>query len=338
MSADRRAIADVLKVFAVVVLLVLASVVGAFAFGLVGTPSVVSSESRFDRVDASTTTIETDVIVKNPNPIGIDRENATISHTVRLNDVVMANGTDRGVSLPPGNSTRTITTRMDNEKIPEWWVSHVRNDERTTVEIDTRVRSPLLGESFAVPRRRTVETDLLSSFESTKTRPIRADVPVREGPILFVNRTSATWGQVSETETPIEATFSIYNPLSVSVPITELGYTVSMNGVPVGNGTTQDARVLDSERVTTVDTTLTVDATRLDEWWVTHLRRDQRTTVRIDFYLRVELPVVGTIRLPVDGLTYTTRFETDLLGTKNASANGNAGRHVAAIGTRLAGE
>lgn len=324
MRTDRRAASNATNVLGVIVLvlvLVLAGVVGAFAFGLVGSPSVVSSESRFGAVGADTTTIRTDVVVENPNPVGIYRENATIAHTIELNGIVVANDSRRGVALPPGASTRTLTTRLDNGKIPEWWVSHVANGERTVVAIDTRVRSPLLGESISVPRRRVVETDVLSSFDSTETRPIRADVPFRDSPVLYVNRTSATWGQVSETETPIAATFEVYNPLPVPIPITELGYTVRMNGIEVGTGTTDRTYVLDSGQVSEVETNVTIDAMRLDEWWVTHLERNQTTTVQVDFYLRADLPVVETVRLPVDDLTYTTELETDLLGTKDGSAN-----------------
>jgi len=343
MRTDRRAASNATNVLGVIVLvlvLVLAGVVGAFAFGLVGAPSVVSSESRFGAVGADTTTIRTDVVVENPNPVGIDRENATIAHTIALNEIVVANDSRRGVALPPGISSRTLTTRLDNEKIPEWWVSHVANGERTVVEIDTRVRSPLLGESISVPRRRVVETDLLSSFNETETRPISADGPFRNSPVLYVNRTSATWGPVGETETPIAATFGVYNPLRVPIPITELGYTVRMNGIEVGNGTTDRTYVLESERVTEVETNVTIDATRLDEWWVTHLQRNQSTTVRVDFFLRADLPVVGTVRLPVDDLAYTTELETDLLGTKSGSANTepNPSRHDEKRGAGVASE
>ena len=318
----------------VVVLLLVASVAGAFAFGFLGVPSVVSSESRFANVNESTTTIRTEIVVENPNPIGLDRDNATITRAIQMNGILMAQGTRRGVSLPLGTSTRTITTRTDNGKIPEWWVTHIQRGERTQVSISTRVYSPALAESFAIPGGRTIETDMLAAFDSNETRPVNADVPFRNGPILFVNRTSAEWGEVSETETPIEATFGVYNPLPAAVPITELGYTVSMNGVRVGNGSTDGVRVLDSGRVTPVNTTITIDATRLDEWWVTHLRRNQETTVRVTFRLQADLPVVGTVQLPVDVLTYTTDFETDLLGTKNATSGGTDDRGIE-VGTTV---
>jgi LEA14-like dessication related protein len=312
----------------VAVLLLVASVAGAFASGFLGVPSVVASESRFANVNESTTTIRTEVLVENPNPIGFDRSNATITHAIRMNDVLMAQGTGRGVSLPSGTSTRTITTVMDSGKIPEWWTTHIRRGERTKVSIATRVYSPALGRSFAIPGGRTIETDVLAAFDSNETRPVTADVPFWDGPILFVNRTSARWGEVSGTATPIEATFGVYNPLPVPVPIMKLGYTVSMNGVRVGNGSTEGAGVLDAGQVTPVETTITIDATRLDEWWVTHLRRNQETTVRVTFRLQADLPVVGTVQLPADVLTYRTRLETDLLGTKNATGGKASGRRI----------
>ncbi|MEA5408813.1 hypothetical protein VB773_15400 [Haloarculaceae archaeon H-GB2-1] len=43
---------------------------GAFAAGVLGVPSVVAVENSFAGVSNETTTIETDLTVSNPNPVG----------------------------------------------------------------------------------------------------------------------------------------------------------------------------------------------------------------------------------------------------------------------------
>jgi hypothetical protein len=101
-----------------------------------------------------------------------------------------------------------------------------------------------------------------------------------------------------------------------------------MNDVTVGEGASEDPTVIAPGDVETVETETAIEARHLDEWWVTHLRRNQETTVRVTFRLQADLPVVGTVQLPVDVLTYRTRLETDLLGTKNATGGKASGRRI----------
>jgi LEA14-like dessication related protein len=131
----------------VVVALVVVLVAGgaAVAFGVLGAPSVTAVENRFGEVDQERTTIHTDLVVNNPNPVGVQLGDTRINYTVAMNDVSIANGSKRGLEVDPGNTTLEFTTRMRNEKIPAWWVTHVRNGERTEVQIDAQARTGLLG-------------------------------------------------------------------------------------------------------------------------------------------------------------------------------------------------
>jgi hypothetical protein len=88
-----------------------------------------------------------------------------------------------------------------------------------------------------------------------------------------------------------------------------------MNGVPVGEGSTESAVVIPPGETRTIRTTARIDNAALDEWWVTHLERNQVTTLRLDFAARVDLQAT-TVRVPLDPLTYTETIETDLFGTK----------------------
>ncbi|MWG35841.1 LEA type 2 family protein [Halomarina oriensis] len=313
-----------LRVVAVVFLLVAASVVGAYTLGLVGRPAVTDVENRFGDVDRNETTIRTDLALSNPNPVGVRLGGASVDYTVYMNDVEMAQGGRDGVNLPRGDSELGFTTQMDNERIPAWWVSHIENDERTEVTIDASVHSSTLGRSFDLPQRRTIETDIIGQFRSTEDRPVNANQPLVSDPVLVVRETDAQWGEVTEARTPIDASMTVYNPKSVPYVVTEIGYNVTMNDVPVGNGTTDEGYVIPAGAEKTVGTTMAIDNSRLDEWWVTHLRNDQVTEMRIDFHATIRLPNGETVRVPLDALTYTKTIETDIFGTKNASTNGSA--------------
>jgi LEA14-like dessication related protein len=314
-----------LKAAVSALLVVTASIGGAVALGVLGTPGVAAVENRFGPVDQETTVIETDLVVDNPNPVGVTLGDTTVNYTVGMNGVAIASGRKEGLDVDRGNTTLNFTTRMRNGKIPEWWVTHVRNDERTTLVVDATARTGLLG-GLSVPfeERKEVETDVIGQFDSNETRPVSSSEapPVVPSPLLYVNSTSANWGEVTGEETPIDMTFTLYNPHLQPYAVSELGYEITMNGVEVGTGRTQEepAIVIPGRTETALDTRTVIRNPALDDWWVSHLQRDQVTDLRIDFYAILELPSGNTLRVPLDELTYEQRIETDVFGTKNASA------------------
>lgn len=306
-------------VTAVLSLLVVAA--GAFAAGLIGVPTLESIDNEFGEVTDDRTEIRTFLTVTNPNPIGASAAEVSAKYTVDMNGVEMARGGGSDIALEPGTSTETFTTRMHNERIPDWWVTHIRNGEETEVAIDATVSSGALGRSTDVTDRRIIETDLISQFDSDETRPIDANSPATSDPVLYVNGTRANWGDVDERTTELELRFDMYNPKSYDIPVSRLGYTIYMNDLVVGEGETTSERVLRSKQVTPVDTSTHIQNQHLDDWWVTHLQKGEETDLRIEFDARVELPVVGTtITLPLDELTYEETVETDIWGNKNESA------------------
>jgi LEA14-like dessication related protein len=328
----RVALAGAGALLALVLVVVAASVAGPL-----GAPSVVGVENRFGPVNESTTVVESDVAVRNPNPVGA-AAGVTVAYAVDVNDVRLATGERRGVRLPPGRSTVSFRTRVRNDRIPEWWVSHVRNGERTVVAVRADVRAGGAASFDAPTVTRTVETDLLSGLNSTQPRPVDAGLPVVSDPVLVVEETSAEWGSVTDEATPIRLRVVVRNPKPYPVGMTALSYDASMNGVPVGAGET-DAVVVPPGATRTVETTAALRADAVDDWWVTHLRRNQTSTLRLAFAARID--VGGTVvEVPLDPLAYERTVETDLLGTTSAAGTadspGVAGRAAPASVARPA--
>ena len=314
--APRRALGRATSVL-VVGTVVIAAVGTAYLLGAVGAPAVVAVENRFGEVTDETTVIETDLVVNNPNPVGVTLGGTTVDYTVRMNDVAMAGGRKEGLAVGRGNTTLPFTTRMRNDRIPAWWVTHVRNGETTTVVVDATVTASVLGNrSVSLARERAVETDLLGAFASEETRPVNADRPPVSDPVLYVNRTTAAWGTVTDERTPIDTSFLVYNPKAVPYVVTEIGYTVRMNGITVGQGATDREYLLEGGTTENVSARTAIDNDRLDDWWVSHLRNDQVTELRIDFHARLELPGGATVRVPLDALTYERTVETDVFGNR----------------------
>jgi LEA14-like dessication related protein len=334
LGSRRRSAATALGVVVVLV-------VAALVVGLLGVPSVVGAENRFGPVNESTTVVETELRVDNPNPVGVSLGRTDVNYTVYMNDVAMASGQRRGVQAPRGESTLPFRTAMDNERIPAWWVSHVSADggpgrERTVVTVDAAVTSPLLGgNTVQLQQQRRVNTSIIDQFRSTEDRPIDAGVPLVSDPVLVVRETDAQWGTVTAEETPIDMQFVVYNPKQVPYVITEIGYEVTMNGVAVGSGATEGPTTIPPRSTGTVRSRTVIDNPSLDDWWVTHLENDQVTELRIDFEARLRLPNGETVRVPLDPLTYERTIETDVFDNKNGT--GTAGGTETPAGTTTAG-
>ena len=305
-----------LRIVLVGLLVVAGAVGGAFAVGILGVPSVAAVDNTFGEVTNETTEIRTDLVVSNPNPVGVGFDGVSVNYTVSMNDIQMARGGREGVSVGTGNSTIPLETDLRNDAIPPWWVSHVRDGERTTVGIDASVTSGLLGRSVEFSRSRQIETDLLGAFNSDETRPVNADSALTDDPVLYVNETRGEWGSVSEAETPIDMAFTVYNPNLEPYAVSEIGYDVTMNGVEMASGQTEEGYVIPSRSAERIEFTTALQNRRLDEWWVTHLDADVRghqvSDLRIEFYAVIELPTGEEVTVPLDELTYEETIVTDI--------------------------
>jgi LEA14-like dessication related protein len=332
-----------LKVTATVVVLLVTGIGGAWTLGVVGTPSVQGVENEFGGVNESTTVIDSDLVVDNPNPIGVQLGNFTASYAVEMNGIQMATGEKQGLDVAKqGNTSVPLRTEMNNSKLPAWWVSHVENDEQTTLTVDASVHSGIFGQSFSPQVSREVNTDIIDAFNSDEDRPIDANQPLVSDPVLWLNRTTGSWGDVNENRTEVEMAFDLHNPKAVPLTITEIGYDIRMNGVTMGEGATEQSVVIPASGTRTVEATTRIDNQNLDEWWVTHLQNDQVTTLELEFYAVVDLSGAGgdTVRIPLDTVEQT--IETDMFGNKadsSSGGDGDAGSETDSTGgTETAGE
>jgi len=300
-----------------------------FLLGVFGVPEVAEVNNEFGAVNNSTTEIKTELVVENPNPFGVSLGGLTIDYTVNMSGVRMAEGQKEGLSVGAGNSTVELTTYLDNSQIPAWWYNHIDSGEQSEVVIDATASDDTFGET-ELQETETVQTDILSSFNSTETRPINASSPVVSDPALYMNQTNASFGEnLTRQRTPLNMTFQLYNPKSYPYVVTRIGYTISMNNVTVGEGVTDRNQVIGPRPNTeTITARTAIDNGNLDDWWVTHIRNNQVTNLHVDIYVVVK-PDRGTgldstegIRLDSDEFDYRETIETDIFGSKNNSSNG----------------
>lgn len=296
-----------------------------FFLGIFGIPQLNGIDNDFGTVNETQTEIRTDVRLTNPNPIGVSVGGLSIDYTVGMNEVPMANGTKQGLSISTGNSSLQFITYLDNGKIPQWWYTHIRNGERTNVAVNATISHSALGSAPPITQSETIETDILSAFDSTETREINADRAFVDDPVLYLNETAGEYGDdLTPQKTPINLDFTVYNPKPYPAAVTEVGYSITMNDIAVGEGTTTEEQVLAPRAESTLSAETVLNNDRLDQWWVSHINNDEVTDLRIDFYVVVDPDVQGVdpIRIDSDELDYQTTIETSILG-QGAGTSGN---------------
>ncbi len=315
----------ILKYAGVAIVAILALGVLGFLTGVLGVPTVEGIENKFADVNETATTIETNLTVSNPNPIGISLGGLSVDYGIRMNNVSMATGQKEGVSIGSGNSTIPFRTYLVNENIPEWWYTHVSNGEQTDILIDVDLSHGLLGgQAVSVPQEQSIQTDILGQFNDSTTRPVNANAAVISDPVLYINETAAWYGDnITREQTPMEMAFTVYNPKQYPYTVTEVGYEVRMNGILVGEGSSARSYTVPGETERTIQASTILHNQRLDEWWVSHLERDQVTNLTVDMYLIIDPDTsdvlqdsIPAFRIDTDEFDYQTVIETDIFGTK----------------------
>ena len=304
------------------VALIVAIGIGAYwllSGGGLPTIELKSITHRWALVNETITAIESTVVVHNPTPIS-----ATLKHleyTIRLNGIDFGTGrSSEPVEVPAqGDATINLTTYIENEKIPAWWVSHVKAGERTEADISGVATVEALGTTFDVPFQYSgeFETDIEEQADITEPfdivlvsgLPIIGDVKVR------VEEVDTSWGEITAEETQLIHVARIYNPNDFDIPATSMRYIIEANGIRLAEGEQPLNLVLKARSTTHLVLFTSIDNTLLDEWWVSHVQNNETTHLAISIKATWEFTVPFLGSFTVERLVYHVEMDvkTDIL-------------------------
>jgi LEA14-like dessication related protein len=298
-----------LRVGAVVlVLAVLVGGVSVFSFAQnFREPELRSMESSFGGVTEETTTIRSDIVVRNPNDRSLPG-GATVSYTVSMNDLTVGEGRKRGVAIEPGRNEIQLKTKLNNSKIPDWWVTHVNNGERTTLRTRPRVTVAGVVDRRLPAQDQPLETNLLASFEGQED----GTVALANSSVLEVRNQRAEWGTADAERTPILVRTDLHNVHDRPVQFDGTEYRIEMNGIVVGDGTTDDAIHLEPGESGTFTARPAIRTPRMQQWWASHVRNDETTRLSVVVYGVVESDGERK-RVPLSIFHHESRIDTRML-------------------------
>jgi LEA14-like dessication related protein len=260
------------------------------------------------------TTVRSDIVVNNPNPIGIAVGSARLELTVRLNDVVVGHGESADINLDRGESSTTVVTTFSNSRLTEWWASHLADGEHTDWDVDVRLATSMFGRGVSarvLDVQGQFETSLLQQIEAVRPPPLM----IGGYGVEFVE-TDLEWGDSSAQKSSVEGRLMVKNNTPVDVTVSRLGFDLVMNDVIVGHGETQPDQVIAASQTSAVTADMEIDHSAMVRWWPTHIAEHEQSTLqaRVSVVVEAQLPQpIGAQRLESPVIVVTDSFKTDLL-------------------------
>lgn len=292
--------------------------------------------------------------IQNPNPAGVDLGDAvTLTYQATINNIQLAQGQVSDISIQNGNNTIGVTTRLSSDQIAPWWVNFIQNNETLTYDLRSEAEVEAgLGYQTELPRQQgqalanktPIESALDEAASGMEGRYactvggteddacLRAQPTVPTGEVndgktagIEIVDESAEWGAVTQEQTTVLFHFRIRNvgDLPIVANARHLGASTTLNDVELLRVTRQnhsvrglnDDVVIRSGETKAVTYVVTMDNSQVDEWFTSHVRRDEMSSVRIQLQLVFRIESIDqSLRVPDEGgVQYTCEFQTGIL-------------------------
>lgn len=284
-----------------------------FVTGVLSVPSIKDYNSRWGNISDNTTEIITIVTIENSNPFKVTVPIAKVDYILEMNNIKMAHGTFENINLKKGRSKVELISYFDNTKIPRWWVSHLKNNETTIVNIDPAV---VINLGFSEPsinidsKTKNIQTNILENVGDLDEKTIQLGLEY-----LIFNPDYIYWGNITNVTTEIVLDIMVTNPVNLSIILPEINYNITMNNILIGNGKVEDFFVLEAENDSKITIITSIDNDMLDDWFVSHLRNNEHSNLKIWINSAIKYNDIDYVI--DDFLIYSHEFETDILGSSN---------------------
>ncbi len=295
------------KYKSIIVILLAFTLLGCAEQAGLGKPQIKGSVNQWGEVTDSTTEVVTKVNVYNPNPVSLPLKN--VLTTIYMNDIKMGEGSAVKSEIGANsNSTIVISTDIQNDRISKWWISHIKNDEESSMVMEGDLVFDLKVTEFSYPIEETsqVKTDILGGM-SVSSQKIDLAGPGS----ITIESAESQWGEVNHNYTQIMTTVRVQNDYPVEISIEEIKYLVEINGIRLAEDTSDVTKVIqpNSESELSLSTRMTND--KLEEWWVTHVENDESSKINTTVQAVVE---AGGQEFEFDLVDQQSQFNTELLG------------------------
>ncbi len=267
-------------------------------------PQVKSVSMHWGNVNSSITQIVSEVTLSDPLPFSIPLSGINVK--IYMNGIEMGTGHSIGkAEITPPQSKIKLIVNLVNSRLPEWWITHIENGEKTKVEIVSNLEFSIFGFKFGVPITRVseFETNFLSGVK-IKNEYINYN-GFKLGEVKDIN---LKWGKVNNETTQIIVDAKVVNEYNIPIEVRYLRYEIYLNSVEMGKGKIEKSEVIYPKSSKNIEFAMYIQNLKIPEWWITHIKNGEKTKVKV--YMGLGLKSTREIFLP---LNYTYYVETNIL-------------------------
>ena len=141
-------------------------------------------------------------------------------------------------------------------------------------------------------------------------------VPLSDSDLVTpgIEGVSQSWGAVDVNSTQIIFEVLVNNPNNFTISLTGVEYDISLNDVPMGEGTAGYNVIIDANSELAVTITTTMDNANLPQWWVSHIQNGEESELTAELDMSFAM---GDKNVIVPWI-YSQAFSTDIFDQTEA--------------------
>ncbi|MCD6232580.1 hypothetical protein J7K28_08185 [Candidatus Aerophobetes bacterium] len=259
---------------------------------IVEKPSIVVPEIKMENISHfwgpisfDTTTIITQILL---NKINLSLPSLSVFCEIYLNNIKMAGGLAEDVTVEKrtqGTLIRfTLRINNNNENILRWWISHMKNGEKTTTTIHGKLIINLGGVDLVYPflSKSEFRTHILESINTAEVSNLSFG-PFR----LQIKSLCFEWMKITTNEIELRYRIKIHNPTLIPVApiLNRIEYELLLNEIKTAQGGSGLPLVIWPRGTELVTLTTKLDTKEIKNWWVSHINSKERTMYRFRYIL-----------------------------------------------------
>lgn len=316
-----------------ILLLVVFGVIGAGVYfysayksGKIAQPEIRSIKHEWGDVNVMTTEIKSTAEIFNPNPVSIPIKRINIE--IFMNGIKMAEGQAENINLNANQISKIeFYSKLDNQKIPEWWYTHIKNNENSEVLIKGTAYFEILGKEIPLSfdKSQKITTNILGSAsgevggqeieeeegEGGLLGMIKSTIEKIKPKAPVITKINHYWGKVSTSDTEIISEITVSNPNWFPIYTSGIDYRIYMNDIEMARGRSISRIKIPSNGQKVIIVTTKIDNSKLPYWWVSHIKNDETTKVEIKGNIIFDVKITQ-VRLPL--ISYEKYVTTNILG------------------------
>lgn len=259
-------------------------------------PEVTEVKRKWGEVNEEYSEILVDIGINNPLPFLPLKD---VESSIYINGIQIATGNAKDIE----RDRIVLGIKIDNSRIRDFWISHLSNNEKSSVITKAVPVINLLVTEYRYPveLEQNIETRVFEMSFGDK----KLEVAGKE--VFAFKEIIAERGKVDNQKTEILIKGKTINSAPVRIDVESLEYEIYFNEVLMGKGMVELNVILKSKESSEISIPAIIENSKIPQWWVSHIKNGEVTNVKVN----------GKLKVNMAGAIYTISFENSKAFTTN---------------------